>query len=51
MLVRVSTIHADEREAYRVQDRFARGMLAAVGMNGRLRLMGAATAGSTAARR
>ena len=43
MLVRVSTIDADERSAYRVQDRFVNQMLDAMSPRDRLRLLGAAT--------
>lgn len=43
MLVRVSTIQADEAGAYRVQDRFVEQMLAALDPQARARLMGAAT--------
>ena len=42
MLVRVSTIEADEGNAYKVQDRFVNQMLAAVDPQARVRLMGAA---------
>ena len=43
MLVRVSTIEADEHGAYRVQDRFVIQMLDAMSPRDRLRLLGAAT--------
>jgi EpsI family protein len=43
MLVRVSTIEADENHAYRVQDRFVNQMLDAMSPRDRLRLLGAAT--------
>jgi EpsI family protein len=43
MLVRVSTIDADENSAYRVQDRFVNQMLDAMSPRGRQRLLGAAT--------
>jgi EpsI family protein len=43
MLVRVSTIDADENSAYRVQDRFVNQMLDAMSPRDRLRLLGAAT--------
>jgi EpsI family protein len=43
MLVRVSTIDADENSAYRVQDRFVIQMLDAMSPRDRLRLLGAAT--------
>jgi len=42
MLVRVSTIEADEAGAYKVQDRFVEQMLAALDPQARTRLMGAA---------
>jgi EpsI family protein len=42
MLVRVSTIEADDASAWKVQDRFVNQMLAAVGPQARVRLMGAA---------
>ena len=41
MLVRVSTIHADERAAYQVQDRFVGQMLDALARKDRVRLLGA----------
>jgi EpsI family protein len=44
MLVRVSTVDANEREAYRVQERFVHQMLGALSPKGRSRLLGAATA-------
>lgn len=50
MLVRVSTIGRDPGHAYRVQDRFIRDMLGAVGAPERVRLMGAATADNPVAR-
>jgi hypothetical protein len=43
MLVRVSTIGADEAGAYRVQDRFVKQMLGALKPGDRSRLLGAAT--------
>jgi len=43
MLVRVSSIEADEAGAYQVQDRFVRQMLAALKPRDRSRLLGAAT--------
>jgi len=43
MLVRVSTIEADEHNAYRVQDRFVNQMLDAMSPRDRLRLLGAST--------
>jgi EpsI family protein len=43
MLVRVSTIDADEAGAYQVQDRFLKQMLAALKPQDRSRLLGAAT--------
>jgi EpsI family protein len=43
MLVRVSTIEADERNAYRVQDRFVNQMLDAMSPRDRTRLLGAST--------
>jgi EpsI family protein len=43
MLVRVSTIGADEAGAYRVQDRFVKQMLDALKPGDRSRLLGAAT--------
>ncbi|ALK96336.1 EpsI family protein [Massilia sp. WF1] len=43
MLVRVSTIEADETSAYKVQDRFVKQMLSAVDPQARSRLLGAAT--------
>lgn len=43
MLVRVSTIDADEAGAYRVQDRFVNQMLSALDPQARTRLMGAGT--------
>jgi len=43
MLVRVSTIDADENSAYRVQERFVNQMLDAMSPRDRLRLLGAAT--------
>jgi EpsI family protein len=43
MLVRVSTIEADEHSAYRVQDRFVNQMLDAMSPRDRLRLLGAST--------
>jgi EpsI family protein len=43
MLVRVSTIEADEGSAYKVQDRFVNQMLGALEPQARARLMGAAT--------
>ena len=43
MLVRVSTIGADEAGAWQVQDRFVNQMLGAVDAQARTRLMGAAT--------
>jgi EpsI family protein len=43
MLVRVSTIEADQNSAYRVQDRFVNQMLDAMSPRDRLRLLGAAT--------
>ena len=43
MLVRVSTIEADDGNAYRVQDRFVNQMLDAMSPRDRLRLLGAAT--------
>jgi EpsI family protein len=43
MLVRVSTIEADENSAYRVQDRFVNQMLDAMSPHDRLKLMGAST--------
>jgi len=42
MLVRVSTIEADDASAWKVQDRFVNQMLAAVDPQARVRLMGAA---------
>ncbi len=42
MLVRVSTIQADEQGAYRLQDRFVGQMLDALGRQDRVRLLGAA---------
>lgn len=50
MLVRVSTIQADAADAYRLQDRFIKDMLAAVSGRDRVRLMGAATADRMAVR-
>jgi EpsI family protein len=43
MLVRVSTLGADEAGAYRIQDRFVNQMLAALTPHDRSRLLGAAT--------
>jgi EpsI family protein len=43
MLVRVSTIEADEGNAYKVQDRFVNQMLSALDPQARSRLLGAAT--------
>lgn len=43
MLVRVSTIEADEHSAYRVQDRFVNQMLDAMSPHDRTKLLGAAT--------
>jgi len=43
MLVRVSTIEADEGNAYKVQDRFVKQMLGALDPQARSRLLGAAT--------
>ena len=43
MLVRVSTIEADENNAYRVQDRFVNQMLDAMSPRDRLKLLGAST--------
>ncbi|MGO4479268.1 exosortase-associated protein EpsI, B-type [Massilia sp. 2TAF26] len=43
MLVRVSTIEADEGNAYKVQDRFVNQMLGALDPQARSRLLGAAT--------
>lgn len=43
MLVRVSTIEADEVNAYKVQDRFVHQMLSALDPQARSRLLGAAT--------
>jgi len=43
MLVRVSTIEADENSAYRVQDRFVNQMLDAMSPHDRLKLLGAST--------
>ncbi|MFS2015741.1 exosortase-associated protein EpsI, B-type [Massilia sp. CT11-108] len=43
MLVRVSTIEADEHSAYRVQDRFVNQMLDAMSPHDRIKLLGAAT--------
>ena len=43
MLVRVSTIEADEHNAYRVQDRFVNQMLDAMSPHDRTKLLGAAT--------
>jgi EpsI family protein len=43
MLVRVSTIGADEGNAYKIQDRFVNEMLGALGPQARSRLLGAAT--------
>jgi hypothetical protein len=43
MLVRVSTIDANDAGAYRVQDRFVNQMLDALKPHDRVRLMGAAT--------
>ncbi len=43
MLVRVSTIEADESNAYKVQDRFVKQMLGALDPQARSRLLGAAT--------
>jgi EpsI family protein len=43
MLVRVSTIGADDAGAYRVQDRFVNQMLGALTPQARARLLGAAT--------
>jgi EpsI family protein len=42
MLVRVSTIQADERHAYRLQDQFVGQMLDALAVGDRVRLLGAA---------
>jgi EpsI family protein len=42
MLVRVSTIEADDANAWKVQDRFVNQMLAAIDPQARVRLMGAA---------
>jgi EpsI family protein len=44
MLVRVSTVEANDGEAYRVQERFVNQMLGALSPKGRSRLLGAATA-------
>jgi len=44
MLVRVSTIQADEAAAYRLQDRFVNDMLASLAARDRMRLAGAAGA-------
>lgn len=43
MLVRVSTVEADEKHAYQVQERFVNQMLDALSPKGRGRLLGAAT--------
>jgi EpsI family protein len=43
MLVRVSTVEADEASAYRVQDRFVNQMLGALKPRDRSRLLGAST--------
>jgi hypothetical protein len=43
MLVRVSTVEANEASAYRVQDRFVSQMLGALKPRDRSRLLGAAT--------
>jgi EpsI family protein len=43
MLVRVSTVEADEHGAYRVQDRFVNQMLDAMSPHDRMKLVGAAT--------
>jgi EpsI family protein len=43
MLVRVSTIEADEHSAYRVQDRFVNQMLDAMSPHDRTKLLGAST--------
>jgi EpsI family protein len=43
MLVRVSTVEADEHSAYRVQDRFVNQMLDAMTPHDRLKLLGAST--------
>lgn len=43
MLVRVSTVQANDSEAYRVQERFVNQMLGALSPKGRSRLLGAAT--------
>jgi EpsI family protein len=43
MLVRVSTVEANDGEAYRVQERFVNQMLGALSPKGRSRLLGAAT--------
>jgi EpsI family protein len=43
MLVRVSTIEADEHSAYRAQDRFVNQMLDAMSPHDRTKLLGAAT--------
>jgi EpsI family protein len=43
MLVRVSSIGADDAGAYRIQDRFVNQMLAALKPQDRIRLLGAAT--------
>jgi EpsI family protein len=46
MLVRVSTIEADENSAYRVQDRFLNQMLDAMSPHDRLKLLGASASKS-----
>jgi EpsI family protein len=43
MLVRVSTVEADEHGAYRVQDRFVNQMLDAMSPHDRMKLVGAST--------
>jgi len=43
MLVRISTIQSDEKDAYQVQARFVSQMLDAMSPKGRTRLLGAAT--------
>jgi EpsI family protein len=50
MLVRVSTIEADEKSAWQVQERFVNQMLDALPAQDRTRLLGAATAATRAAK-